>query len=265
MRFNMKKNTRASKWISTMLVFTMIMALLISGCAKSKSNDSAQEGTKNSTEGAINASNSSQATTSASKENDTQSNLAANDNATNKMNKIGLYIHGQDLGTHNLITEYVSNWEKGKDIECFEAFTTNEKTVSGDGFKNAWEPYWNKYSDAASCKIGYCLTFTLNSSEVFTKTIKAPKDTAQYFDYIELYIYDDVHQTQGVWYTHLSESDIKDNTFMTSIKLTAGSKIAEVKDIKLSTFTYSSDKDFDPVTGMYIGKNSYEITVSRSK
>ena len=251
---------KARKRISIILVFVMLMALLISGCSKSKSSDSTQEGTKDSTE----VSDSNQGTSSTN-ESAAQSSIASTDNATNKMNKIGLYIHGQDLSIHNLITEYVSNWEKGKDIECFEAFTTNEKTVTGNGFKNAWEPYWNKYSDAADCKIGYCLTFTLNSSEVFTKTIKAPTDTAQYFNYIELYIYDDVHQTQGVWYTHLSESDIKDNTFMTSIKLTAGSKISEVKDIKLSAFTYSSDKDFDPVTGMYIGKNSYEITVTRSK
>jgi len=251
---------KARKRISIILVFVMLMALLISGCSKSKSSDSTQEGTKDSTE----VSDSNQGTSSTN-ESAAQSSIASTDNATNKMNKIGLYIHGQDLSIHNLITEYVSNWEKGKDIECFEAFTTNEKTVTGNGFKNAWEPYWNKYSDAADCKIGYCLTFTLNSSEVFTKTIKAPTDTAQYFNYIELYIYDDVHQTQGVWYTHLSESDIKDNTFMTSIKLTAGSKISEVKDIKLSAFTYSSAKDFDPVTGMYIGKNSYEITVTRSK
>jgi len=251
---------KARKRISIILVFVMLMALLISGCSKSKSSDSTQEGTKDST--AVSDSNQG---TSSTNESAAQSSIASTDNATNKMNKIGLYIHGQDLSIHNLITEYVSNWEKGKDIECFEAFTTNEKTVTGNGFKNAWEPYWNKYSDAADCKIGYCLTFTLNSSEVFTKTIKAPTDTAQYFNYIELYIYDDVHQTQGVWYTHLSESDIKDNTFMTSIKLTAGSKISEVKDIKLSAFTYSSAKDFDPVTGMYIGKNSYEITVTRSK
>ena len=264
MRINMRKNMKITKRISTVLVFTMIMALLISGCSKSTNTTSTQEGTKSTSQDTLETSNSSQVTSSAN-ENDKQSNLASTDNTTNKMNKIGLYIHGQDLGTHNLITEYVSNWEKGKDIECFEAFTTNEKTVSGNGFKNTWEPYWYKYSDADSCKIGYCLTFTLNSSEVMTKTIKAPTDTAKYFDYIELYIYDDVHQTQGVWYTHLSPSDIKADTFMTSIKLTAGSKISEVKDIKLSAFTYSSAKDFDPVTGMYIGKNSYEITVTRSK
>ena len=260
MRINMRKNMKITKRISTVLVSTMIMALLIFGCSKSTNTTSTQEGTKDSTE----VSDSNQGTSSTN-ESAAQSSIASTDNATNKMNKIGLYIHGQDLSIHNLITEYVSNWEKGKDIECFEAFTTNEKTVSGNGFKNTWEPYWYKYSDADSCKIGYCLTFTLNSSEVMTKTIKAPTDTAKYFDYIELYIYDDVHQTQGVWYTHLSPSDIKDNTFMTSIKLTAGSKISEVKDIKLTAFTYSSDKDFDPVTGTYIGKNSYEITVTRSK
>jgi len=264
MRVNFGKNRKTRKRISTILVFTMIMALLISGCSISKITESTHEGTNNPTQATIEINNASQAA-STTNESMAQSSLASTVNATNKINILGLYIHGQDWNTHNLITEYVSTWEKGKDIECFEAFATNEKTVSGNGFKNAWEPYWNKYSDADKCKIGYCLTFTLNSSEVFTKTIKDPKDTAQYFDYIELYIYDDVHQTQGVWYTHLSESDIKDNTFMTSIKLTAGSKISEVKDIKLSAFTYSSDKDFDPTTGMYIGKNSYEITVTRSK
>lgn len=251
----MKNNLITGKKICFMVAGVMTMALLACGCAKSTSKDSSQE--------SIKATESNSQTTATGSENVSESAQATN--SASKMNKVGLYIHGEESGTHELVTKYVSNWEKGKDIECFEAFTTHEQKISGSTFRNTWEPYWYSCSDADQYKIGYCLSFTLKNGDVCTKTIKSPSDTKEYFDYIELYIYDDVHQTPGVWYTHLSESDVNADTFMTSIKLTAGSKIAEVKDIKLTAFVYISDKDFDSATGKYTGNNSYEISVSRSE
>lgn len=229
------------------LVLLLSYTTLIVGCSNSNKTVSTNNTTQTSTEAVTNV-----ATVPATTQAPTE---------TNKMNKIGLYLHSEDKGTHSLITEYNSKWVKGQDIECFEAFTTDAKTITGYPFSKAWLPCWNSFENADANKIGYCLTFTTTSNQTITKTITKPKDTEEYKDYIELYIYDDVHQTPGVWYTHLSESDVTADTYMTSIKLTAGVRIAEVKDIKLSAFTYSSSKDFDATTGKYIGKNVYEISV----
>ena len=78
------------------------------------------------------------------------------------------------------------------------------------------------------------------------------------FLYIEIilknYLYDDINQVQGEWYSHLLQSEVTDKTRMTSIKFTAGQDIDKVGDtIKLTAFVYNSDGDFD-ASGNYKGK-----------
>lgn len=182
-----------------------------------------------------------------------------------KVNVIGLYMPDKASGVRNLTSGYTGEWTAGKDIASFEAFATKEPTIAGSNFKKVWESYWNSYPNSTGYKIGYYLTFTLNSSEVISKVMKGFEDTNDFRQYLEIYLYDDVHQIQGNWYSHLTTADTTPDSVCTSIKLTAGNKIADVKSISLTVFTYSSDKDFNPSTGMYTGTNSYTIPVSRNK
>jgi hypothetical protein len=76
-------------------------------------------------------------------------------------------------------------------------------------------------------------------------------------------MYDDVHVTPGVWYTHLEDKDMKDETVITSIKLTSGSKIKQVGDIALTAFIYNGDDCFD-AEGNYIGLISETIVIQNS-
>ena len=78
------------------------------------------------------------------------------------------------------------------------------------------------------------------------------------------YLYDDINQVQGEWYSHLLQSEVTDKTRMTSIKFTAGQDIDKVGDtIKLTAFVYNSDDDFD-ASGNYKGNVSYTVTIKNT-
>ncbi|MEI7668302.1 MAG: hypothetical protein WCI62_04860, partial [Erysipelotrichaceae bacterium] len=91
------------------------------------------------------------------------------------------------------------------------------------------------------------------------------KDTTDLFSMIEVYIYDDVNQPIGQWYSHLLESQVTSKTLITSIKLhgCAGTKDI-VSPITLTVFTYNGDEDFDPITHKYRGNSSYSIVINKS-
>ena len=182
-------------------------------------------------------------------------------------NTIGIYKRINSSESYQFLTKIVGKWVKGKDICDLYAIASQEKSLKGSSFKNIFESSWHKYPDADKCKIGYCLVFTLNSSEVITMTIRSPKNApkdknAYFYQYIEVYLYDSLVPKNGPKRMHLVESKINKNTIITSIKLTAGKKFSEVATIKLTAFIYKDNSDFDPASGNYIGNTSYEITIS---
>ena len=71
--------------------------------------------------------------------------------------------------------------------------------------------------------------------------MRSPENTEENREYVEIYLYDDVHQVPGEWYSHLETSDITEETIATSIKFTAGSKIEEIEKIHLSAYLYTAD------------------------
>lgn len=182
------------------------------------------------------------------------------------VNKIALYIDHNDTGIHELADTYSSAWVKGKDIISFDAFGCDEKTFSSNGmnFKKLWESYWTQYEGYENSKIGYIVSFKLKSGEEINTTIKNPDDVFVYRNYLENYLYDDINQVQGEWYSHLLQSEVTDKTRMTSIKFTAGQDIDKVGDtIKLTAFVYNSNDDFD-ASGNYKGNVSYTVTIKNT-
>ena len=76
-----------------------------------------------------------------------------------------------------------------------------------------------------------------------------------------IYLYDDINQTPGTFYSHLEPEDMKDNTIISSIKLflaQEGSKISS--PITLTVFTYDGDEDFTEEK-KYRGISSYTINI----
>lgn len=172
--------------------------------------------------------------------------------------KLGLYKKYSQNRT--LITEYSAPFSYHNDISSFEVFFTNDPSLSVKNFISLFGEIYNSYENISEYKIGYQIEFKINDQDI-KKMIFSPQDTEEYFEYLELYLYDDYHQTRGVWYSHITENEMKDDSLLTSIKLTAGKRINEITSpITLSAFTYKSD---DIKNNEYIGKSKYTIKVFR--
>jgi len=166
--------------------------------------------------------------------------------------KIGIYIPSEDgTSSRKYITEFKSERVAKKDIDCFEVFATDLPVVKGNSFKNMWKSLWDNFDEKTGSKIGFMLDFQLADGTVVSETILKPSDASGFYDFLEVYIYDDINQDGG-WYTHLDDEDITEQTIMSSIKLTSGKRIDEVGDIKPSAFIYNDDDNFDK-NGKYIG------------
>lgn len=154
--------------------------------------------------------------------------------------RIGLYIN--DSGSRKLVeTSHKSDWVAGQDIKCYEAIASCEAVLTGSGFAEIWNTCWNKFTNIQNVKIGYQIEILLKSSKTISYDVKTPDDTQKNREYVETYLYDDVHQTPGQWYSHLESSDLTNDTIATSIKFTAGSKIDEIEKIHLTAYLYTTD------------------------
>lgn len=172
---------------------------------------------------------------------------------------IGLYAPDDD-GVRWRMSEFTSAWKRGKDIDCFEALVSDASTLTGKNFYSICKECWAKLPDPYAMKIGYTLRYTLADGQEISMTIRKPGDIT-HTEYVECYLYDDVHQSGG-FYTHLSDSNIKENTLITSIKITCGDKIDQVQQMYLGAFLYDSDGMFD-AAGNYSGPWYTEISIRR--
>ena len=164
---------------------------------------------------------------------------------------VGLYINQNNK--RYLTNEYKSDFPVYQDIVSLEVYYTNETELSGSQ-KNIWNQYYSTYQEIDNYKIGYIINFKTNDIEV-NKTILSPKDVESFFDYVQIYLYDDIHQ-ESTWYDHIKEEEVKEETLYTSIKLTGSTRIKEIiSPITVTAFTYQSN-DID-IDGNYKGKNKY--------
>ena len=176
---------------------------------------------------------------------------------------VGIYIPaGDGTAARKRITEFVAPRTAKTDIDCFEILASREERLEGASFAAIWNDAWDDYPNTENAKIGFRITFTLSSGEKISKQLLKPSDSAEFYDYLEIYLYDDIHQTPGVWYTHLEDADMGSETIISSIKLTSGSRIDEVGDITLTAFIYDGDDNFD-ADGNYIGQVLESITVTQ--
>lgn len=171
---------------------------------------------------------------------------------------LGLYLKKDNSRT--LITSYDSPLIQYQDIVSLEVYYTKDQTLSSQNQKNLWHQYYQNYQNIDTYKIGYHISFKIGERKV-SKNILTPNDVLEFFDYIQIYLYDDIHQ-ESSWYDHISEEEVQKDTIFTSIKLTASTKIAEITSpITLKAFTYNED-DFDKL-GEYRGKSDYQVTINR--
>lgn len=174
-------------------------------------------------------------------------------------NPIELGLYQNQNNTRTLVTTYESNFSENQDIISLEVYYTKEETFTGKQ-KDLWQQYYQNYQDIDNYKIGYHIAFE-TTTEVISQNILTPDDTGNIFHYIQLYLYDDINQGEG-FYSHITQSEMTDETILTSIKLTTSSDINNITSpITLTAFTYDSD-DFNELEE-YRGSSSYQVIIKR--
>ena len=180
---------------------------------------------------------------------------------------ISLYKNYKTDGVRKKIAEsFDSAWTAGADISSFEVIAAEDDTIQNNNrqFMYIWKEYWEKFENRDACKIGYFVSFDLKDGTHIEKTIKKPSDVDSFFKYMECYLYDDINQTPGQWYSHITDAQMTDTSILTSIKFHCGTDVDKIGDhILLTAFIYTSDSDFNE-DGKYIGTVSASISINRT-
>ena len=168
--------------------------------------------------------------------------------------KVGLYYGNK------LVNTYTSAPAFHKDAAVFNVYFTNEETLENIGIKNNFNKYFKQYDDIDNYKVGFSINYYAEGKEI-RKTIVDPSTMHSMDPYLYVYLYDDIHQQDGVWYSHLEDKDMNDNTMITSIKLFYAGRPELIEfPIKLTVFTYKDKEDFDE-NNEYRGNSYYTIEI----
>lgn len=160
---------------------------------------------------------------------------------------------------YNKITNYSTTLANFKDIGVFNIYYTDIDKLDSNNIKNNYELYYNQYENIENYKTGFYITFEAEGNKI-EQLVLNPNNQHSMTPYLYVYLYDDINQTPGTYYSHLEPKDMKDNTIYSSIKLflaQEGSKISS--PITLTVFTYDED-DFTE-DKKYRGNSSYTITI----
>ncbi len=159
-----------------------------------------------------------------------------------------------------ITSRYEDDMSQGRDLCVLGAFPASETALSGKNMGEIWSACLRQNDLSDELRPGFLLEFDTPEGHC-TKLILRPRDiTDAYWDYIETYIYDDIHQTPGAWYSHLLDSEFTDETIVTSVKITAGEKIAEVSDLTLTVFMYNIG-DISTIDDAYARANGFACEI----
>ncbi len=177
--------------------------------------------------------------------------------------KVGIYMYTNSYTNRKRLNEYTTSWELNVDLCSLEVFYTNESEILGSNFKTLWNEYKDNYENIGGYRIGYYINFETRNEGVIDKYILSPSDTGDIYNYLQIYLYDDIHQEDGAWYSHITEDEYNSDSILTSIKLTGSTDTDDIiSDISLTVFTYDGD-DFDE-EGKYIGASKDTIIIKRN-
>ena len=179
---------------------------------------------------------------------------------------LGIYNRNSSNTKRVLVSEVAKPWTYHNDIIEYNVFFTQDDEIDNTRIPICFDKYATRYvDDVSQYRIGYQVEFS-TGQQTYKKTIISPKDTEDFFDYLEIYLYDGYHRAAGEWYSHTTEEEYNKDTLLLGIKLTSGKKVNEINsDIILTAFSYDStnSEDFDS-EGNYRGDSKYSITVKKS-
>lgn len=156
--------------------------------------------------------------------------------------------------------EFSAKWKKGEDIGSFEVIASDADRLEGDFFGDIFGGCWKTFPNADQCKIGFTLRYSLSDGSEIQYTMLSPSHV-EHTEYIECWLYDDYHREPHKSYSHIKS--MKDDTLITSIKLTCGRKIKEVQEIWLTAFICASMDEFD-ANRNYTGPTACTLHITRA-
>ncbi len=184
---------------------------------------------------------------------DKQLDISINTYQDNNPITIGLY---ED---EHLIKDYHVKLTNMKDITVFNIYYTNQDPLENNYIKYNWNKYYKNYENIDKYKIGFIISFEAEG-KLYKEQILTPDCEYIFAPYLYVYLYDDINQPNGSWYSHLLPEEVTDKTIFSSIKLFMANKATDISSpITLTVFTYDED-DFDS-SNNYIGKSKYTTTI----
>ena len=177
-------------------------------------------------------------------------------------NSFPIAFYTSKNGVFYKLTEIKEGFVTKKDITTVQVFPSTDEAITLSTDKgNAFYNKWVEFDENHVIKQGFNISYTLKDGTEISQNIMGPATTQLNYDYIEIYLYDAYAHRNDKWYSHIEEREMNDNTFFTSIKLTAGSKVDQIASkIKLTTFTYDTEDDFLE-NGDYRGQSQYSIDI----
>ena len=172
--------------------------------------------------------------------------------------KIGIYQGNKK------ITSYNTTVDNFKELGVFNIYYTNKDILDNYNIKYNYLKYYNEYKDIKKYKTGFYISYEAEG-KIIEKLILDPTSTHAMAPYMYVYLYDDVNQIPGAFYSHLEEKDMKENTIISSIKLFFPHKGTSITSpITLTVFTYDGKDDFKDNL-YYRGTSSYTIKINTKK
>lgn len=160
----------------------------------------------------------------------------------------------------NKVKNYKTTLGNFKDFAVFDIYYTDIDTLDSSNTKNNYKKYYNQYENIDNYKTGFYISFEAEGKTI-EKLILDPSGQHSMAPYVYVYLYDDVNQPDGTYYSHLEPKDMKENTVISSIKLFFAHKGTSITSpISITVFTYDSEDDFTK-DNHYRGTSSYKIDI----
>lgn len=165
---------------------------------------------------------------------------------------VGLYDDLEENGTYTRLYDWSEPWVMGTDIAVFDIIPSPESTLKGDDYGELWKKASKKISKDKLVKPYLVLEYSLSNGSSKSIEIRSYEDAEKIIKegFLEVYLYDDVHQEKGAFYSHLTKYTTNDETVITSVKITAGKSIESVVSIRITAYVEgSSGASVDFVNG----------------
>lgn len=160
----------------------------------------------------------------------------------------------------NKVKKYETTLGNFKDFAVFDIYYTDIDTLDSSNTKSNYKKYYSMYENIDNYKTGFYITFEAEGKTI-EKLILDPSAMHSMAPYVYVYLYDDVNQVDGTYYSHLESKDMNDDTIISSVKLFFAHKGTSITSpITVTVFTYDSEDDFTE-DKYYRGISSYTVNI----